>query len=81
MDKKKILAVMVFLLMGFFMFTFANPSNGIQEGIQTPEDVVDNNGKTTETTPQIQATAESAPVVDTIPPVITLNGTDEVIRT
>ena len=58
-DKKKLLALILFLLMGFFMFTFANPSDGIgtltkpiegeQEEVDEPEEPVievedDNNG-------------------------------------
>ena len=31
MDKKKLLAIVLFLLMGFFMFTFANPSEELKE--------------------------------------------------
>ena len=58
-DNKKLLALILFLLMGFFMFTFANPSDGIgtltkpiegeQEEVDEPEEPVievedDNNG-------------------------------------
>ena len=31
MDKKKIFAIVLFLLMGFFMFTFANPTNELEK--------------------------------------------------
>lgn len=34
-NKKKLLALILFLIMGFFMFTFANPSDGIDE-LTTP---------------------------------------------
>ena len=30
MDKKKIFAIVLFLIMGFFMFTFANPSQELE---------------------------------------------------
>ena len=36
-NKKKIFALVLFILMGFFMFTFANPSDGIDE-LTTPVD-------------------------------------------
>ena len=35
MDKKKVFAIVLFLIMGFFMFTFANPSQQLEK---TPDD-------------------------------------------
>lgn len=72
MDKKKIFAIGIFFLMGFFMFTFANPSED--------KTAKEKNKKPASETNEVVSTNEgNAPVVDTTPavavaaPVVTTN--------
>ncbi len=77
-DKKKIFALVLFILMGFFMFTFANPSDGIDE-LTTPVEEVeeDTTEPVIEETPiQVNNTANQVIAAVDNAPVITVNPTE-----
>jgi|GEM_PF-3445949 len=90
-NKKKIFALVLFILMGFFMFTFANPSDGIdelttpvdEEEVDTPKPVV--NEKPIEVNNpinQVIAVVDNAPVITVNPKEVKiLRGTDYDVNT
>ncbi len=90
-NKKKIFALVLFILMGFFMFTFANPSDGIdelttpvdKEEVDTPKPVV--NEKPIEVNNpinQVIAVVDNAPVITVNPKEVKiLRGTDYNVNT
>src|SRR5574344_237162 len=81
MDKKKLLAIFLFLLMGFFMFTFANPSSEIERGEETPANETTTDTKDNTSTVNTDTKTNTTKVVrDSVSPVITMNGSDIVIR-
>ncbi len=90
-DKKKIFALVLFILMGFFMFTFANPSDGIDELTTPVDDEEKDSTKTTEKeTPvnvnnvvnQVLAVVDNAPVITVSPKEVKiLRGTDYDVNT
>ena len=51
MDKKKLLALAIFLIMGFFMITFANPSDQLTPVDNNANEPVANNSNANQTTP------------------------------
>lgn len=72
MDKKKLFAIVLFFLMGFFMFTNANPSDGTKK---IKEEQIDDTSSTKQTKKeQIDDTKQNTE------PIITLNGGNIVIR-
>src|SRR5574344_157630 len=81
MDKKKLLAIFLFLLMGFFMFTFANPSSEIERGEDTTANEPTTDTKDNTSTVNTDTKTNTTKVVrDSVSPVITMNGSDIVIR-
>jgi hypothetical protein len=85
-DKKKIFALVLFILMGFFMFTFANPSDGIDELTtpvdetekDTPKPVVEEKPiQVNNTANQVIAVIDNAPVITVNPKEVKIiRGTD-----
>lgn len=73
-DKKKVFALVLFILMGFFMFTFANPSDGI-DSLTTPanknedkeNEEVKEVTKISDNNPQLIVAVDNAPTITVTP--------------
>lgn len=84
MDKKKIFAIALFFIMGFFMFTFANPSEETKKLGEKPKDETKEEVKTSDDVIEEPAildtvvTPEVAPIGDTTPVIEEQSNTIEV---
>lgn len=74
MDKKKIFAIVLFFLMGFFMFTNANPSDNTKKIKETKEQI-DDTSSTKQTKEEL-----INDIKRNTEPIITLNGGNIIIR-
>ena len=88
-DKKKLLALLLFLIMGFFMFTFANPSDGIstlpkldEETSENDKDKENNEEDKEDNQSQVVVTVDNAPVINIEPKTVSIAyGTDYNVMT
>ena len=73
-NKKKLFALVLFILMGFFMFTFANPSDGINSLTTLANDKKDKDieevkevTKISDNNPQMIVAVDNAPIITVTP--------------
>jgi uncharacterized repeat protein (TIGR02543 family) len=82
-SKRKIAAMILFLLMSLFMFTFANPAGNPEENLIPEEEINEEEPAPVipePETPPVDEEDDEEIVLDTTAPIIIINGGDVIIR-